>query len=234
MNNWYEISDIESLDTPALVVFPDRVKHNIQTAINRVGHPSRLRPHIKTNKSPEAIQLMLDAGITQFKCATIAEAELLGLCNAPDTLLAYQPQGPKLQRFIDVIKKYPHTLYSCLTDNIKVAAEQATSFAAAGLTVPVYIDLNIGMNRTGIVPGSAAIELYQFISTAKGMFAAGLHAYDGHLRSSDINERTKECNKEFKAVEEMTETLNKQGFTVPTIIAGGSPAFPIHAKRKNV
>lgn len=234
MNNWYEIADIKNLDTPALVVYPDRVKHNIQTAINMVGDTRRLRPHVKTNKSAEAIRLMLDAGITQFKCATIAEAELLGICKAPDVLLAYQPQGPKLNRFIEVILKYPGTLYSCLTDNLLIASEQSNAFEEAGLTVPVYIDLNIGMNRTGISPGYAAVELYQFISTARGLKAAGLHAYDGNLRNSDIIERTKECNEAFKAVEELADTLRQKGFTVPTIIAGGSPAFPIHAKRKNV
>ena len=177
---------------------------------------------------------MLDAGITQFKCATIAEAELLGMCKAPDVVLAYQPQGPKLHRFIEVIMKYPETLYSCLTDNKMIASEQANAFDESGLTVPVYIDLNIGMNRTGIAPGEAAIELYQFISKAKGLKAGGLHAYDGHLRSSDINERTNECNEAFKAVEELANTLKQKGFNIPTIIAGGSPAFPIHAKRKNV
>jgi hypothetical protein len=105
MSPWYEITDIKNLDTPVLVVFPERVKHNIQTAINMVGDIKRLRPHVKTNKSAEAIMLMLEAGITQFKCATIAEAELLGMCNAPDVVLAYQPLGPKLDRFIEVIKK---------------------------------------------------------------------------------------------------------------------------------
>ena len=234
MSPWYEITDIKNLDTPVLVVYPERVKHNIQTAINMVGDIKRLRPHVKTNKSAEAIMLMLEAGITQFKCATIAEAELLGMCNAPDVVLAYQPLGPKLDRFIEVIKKYPRTLYSCLTDNITAVTQQAAAFDKAGLTVPVYIDLNIGMNRTGIAPGAASIELYKKISSLKGVTPAGLHAYDGHLRSSDIKERTKQCDEGFKPVEDMAVALETMGFRVPTIIAGGSPAFPIHANRKNV
>lgn len=232
--SWFQVEDIDKLDTPALIIFPERVKHNIQTAINMVGDVKRLRPHVKTNKSAEAIRLMIDAGITQFKCATIAEAELLGICNAVDVVLAYQPLGPKLSRFIEVIKKYPNTSYSCLTDNIPAVIEQATAFNSADLTVPVYIDLNIGMNRTGIVPGQEAIELYKKINSLDGVSNAGLHAYDGHLRSSDINERTKQCDEGFKPVEEMADALHKLGLKVPVIIAGGSPAFPIHAKRKNV
>ena len=85
---WFEIKNIDELDSPALVVFPDRVKHNIQLAIDMVGDVSRLRPHIKTNKSPDVAKLMLKAGITKYKCATIAEAEMLAQCNGPDVLLA--------------------------------------------------------------------------------------------------------------------------------------------------
>jgi D-threonine aldolase len=234
MNDWYKIDNVDELDTPALVVYPDRVKRNIQTAIDMVGDVNRLRPHVKTNKSAEAIQLMLDAGITKFKCATIAEVELLGITKAKDVVLAYQPQGPKLKRFIKVIKKYPDTLYACLTDCIAIAAQQAKAFAEAGLTVPVYIDLNIGMNRTGIVPGPEALELYRFVATTKGLLPAGLHAYDGHQRNADIKERTRQCNEGFKAVEEMAELLKQEGVSVPVIIAGGSPGFPIHAKREQV
>ena len=234
MNNWYQIENVQELDSPALVIFPERVKQNIQTAINIVRDINRLRPHIKTHKSPDAARLMIKAGITKFKCATIAEAEMLGQCGTKDVVLAYQPLGPKLKRFIDVIKKYPRTAYSCLTDNKDAVKEQSEIFLAAGLTIPVYIDLNIGMNRTGIAPGNEAVDLYKYISGLKGVKINGLHAYDGHLRNADIDARTKECNEGFAPVEKMKEELENSGYPVPVVIAGGSPAFPIHANRKNV
>ncbi len=234
MNEWYYISEIDKLDSPALVVFPERVKANIQRAISMVGDVSRLRPHVKTNKSADATRLMLEAGITKFKCATIAEAEMLGMIKAPDVVLAYQPLGPKLQRFIQLIKKFPSTKYSCLTDNLSAAKEQAQIFSENNLEVPVYIDLNIGMNRTGIIPGKEAIELCQFCSSAKGIKFAGLHAYDGHMRNKDFSLRTKECNEAFAEVEKLKDELSKAGLIVPNIIVGGSPSFPIHAKRENI
>lgn len=234
MNAWYEIEDINKLDSPSLVVFTERVKANVKTAIDMVENVSRLRPHVKTNKSAEATQLMLDAGITKFKCATIAEAEMLGMIEAPDVLLAYQPLGPKLHRFIELIKKFPSTKYSCLTDNIPAAKEQADAFTDVALEVPVYVDLNVGMNRTGIIPGETAVELCKFVSLTKGIKFAGLHAYDGHIRDKDISLRTKECDVTFAQIEKLKEELLKKGITVPNIIAGGSPTFPIHAKRKNI
>jgi D-serine deaminase-like pyridoxal phosphate-dependent protein len=234
MSEWYHIKEIDKLDSPALVVFPERVKANIQTAISMVADVNRLRPHVKTNKSAEATRLLMEAGITKFKCATIAEAEMLGMIGAPDVVLAYQPLGPKLQRFIELIKKFAATKYSCLTDNLSAAKEQAKAFEENNLQVPVYVDLNVGMNRTGIIPGKEAIALCQFCFSAKGIKFAGLHAYDGHIRNKDFLIRTKECNDAFITVEKLKEDLLQIDVFVSNIIVGGSPTFSIHAKRKNV
>ncbi|HET9746336.1 MAG TPA: D-TA family PLP-dependent enzyme [Chitinophagaceae bacterium] len=226
---WYEITNINKLDSPALVVFPDRVKYNIQLAIEMIGDVGRLRPHIKTNKSPAAAKLMLDAGITKFKCATIAEAEMLAQCSAPDVLLAYQPLGPKLQRFVSLVKKYSSTQFSCLTDNIDAANEQAGIFNSNNLDIPVFIDLNVGMNRTGISPDEKAITLAENIKNLKGVTLRGLHAYDGHIRDVDFGEKKRKCDEAFSQVERLNAKLK-----LPTIIMGGSPAFSVHCKRKNI
>jgi D-serine deaminase-like pyridoxal phosphate-dependent protein len=231
---WYTIENIDSLDSPALVIYPERVKLNIQTAISMIGDVNRLRPHVKTNKSPDATRLMINEGIIKFKCATIAEAEMLGICQAKDVLLAYQPIGPKLERFISLIKKYPATNFSCLVDDLTIAKKLSDRFTASGIVVPVYIDLNTGMDRTGISPGGQAIELYSFLSSAPGIQPAGLHAYDGHIRDADLVQRTIRCNAAFDLVEKLKADLEKKGFKVASIIAGGSPTFPIHAKRKDI
>lgn len=227
--SWFEIKNINELDSPALVVFPERVKHNIQLAIDMIGDVNRLRPHIKTNKSPETARLMLDAGITKFKCATIAEAEMLAQCNTPDVLLAYQPLGPKLERFVSLVKKYPQTKFSCLTDNIKAVDEQAATFNSADLTVPVFIDLNVGMNRTGISADERAIELAHHIRQLQGVTLVGLHAYDGHIRDVDFEMKKQKCDEAFAAVEKLNEKLK-----LPSIVMGGSPAFSVHCKRKDI
>ncbi|MDQ4140880.1 MAG: D-TA family PLP-dependent enzyme, partial [Bacteroidota bacterium] len=73
---WYTITNIDSIDTPALIVFPERVKQNIQLVTSMVKGVESLRPHVKTHKMAEVTDLMLRAGFTKFKCATIAEAEM--------------------------------------------------------------------------------------------------------------------------------------------------------------
>lgn len=192
-STWYKIANIEQLDSPALVVYPERVKENIRLAVEMVGDPARLRPHIKTHKSPETTRLMLDAGIRNFKCATIAEAEMLALAGAKDVLLAYQPIGPKVDRFAKLIQKYKDTHFACLIDNPAAASAMAPIFAAEGLEVPVWLDLNVGMDRTGIAPGPGAAQLYKEALGLTGIRPVGLHAYDGHIRDSDLTERTRKC-----------------------------------------
>jgi D-serine deaminase-like pyridoxal phosphate-dependent protein len=228
--NWYQIQNIDELDSPALVIYPERVKENIQTLKGMIDDPQRLRPHVKTHKTKEATQLMLAAGINKFKCATIAEADMLAMCGAPDVLLAYQPVGPKLKRFVQLTQQYPHTQFACLTDNIASAQAIANAFTTAGATITIYIDLNVGQNRTGIAPGEKAVALYTWCTQANGLSIAGLHAYDGHTRGTYV-ERKATSDEAFARAETMQKTLQSMGFSNIKIIAGGSPSFPIHAKR---
>lgn len=230
---WYTIADIDQLDSPALVIFPQRVKANIQRLVDMTGDVTRLRPHIKTHKTREATDLMLAAGITKFKCATIAEAEMLGQCDAPDVLLAYQPTGPKLIRFIELILKYRNTHYTCLVDNIDAAREISRLPASAGKSLRIYLDINVGQNRTGIAPENA-LALYEFCAKTNGLTVTGLHAYDGHIRDKDLAERTKHCDAAFARVESLKKEIVGKGYPEPVIIAGGSPTFSIHCKRKEV
>lgn len=231
---WYVINDINQLDTPALVVYPDRVKYNIALVESMIDDVSRLRPHVKTYKNMEVTRLMLDAGITKFKCATIAEAEMLGMGKAPDVLLAYQPVVPKLERFVKLILTYRDTKYACLVDNIHTATEISAIALQNNIVIPVYIDLNVGMNRTGIVPGDDARLLYMECARLPGITPVGLHAYDGHIHDEDLVVRTQKCNACFEPVAKLQAELSEKGYPEPVIVAGGSPAFPIHAKRKDI
>jgi D-serine deaminase-like pyridoxal phosphate-dependent protein len=232
--DWFTIDDIDQLDSPALVVYPDNVKYNIDVAVTMVGDVSRLRPHIKTHKSKEPVLLQMEAGINKFKCATIAEAEVLGMCEAADVLLAYQPIGPKLKRFISLIGKYPSTKYSCLVDNIAAAEAISVEALAKGLQILVYIDLNVGMNRTGIVPGEKAVELYLTANNLKGIRPVGLHAYDGHIHEPELDVRTMKSEAILANVLKLQADIEKAGAAKPLIIAGGSPTFPFYADQEGL
>eukprot|EP01035_Chromulina_nebulosa_P009983 gene9983-13453_t len=224
---WYKIEDAQLLDSPCLVVYPERVQQNIRLLVRMIDDVSRLRPHVKTCKAIEPVKMMMAAGINKFKCATISEAEMLGIAGANDALLAYQPVGPKIIRFIELIRKYPNTKYSCLIDNLEVAKSLSVAALDAALNVPVYIDLNVGMNRTGIVPGEKAYRLYIDASVLNNIEVKGFHAYDGHIHDVDIQVRTEKTNEAFALVESLLQQVKAANFQ-PILIAGGSPTFPIH------
>lgn len=232
--SWYGIKQTESIDTPALVVYPERVKTNIQTALDMVKDPSRLRPHVKTHKTIEVTQMMIEAGIFQFKCATIAEAEMLAMAGAQDVLLAYQPVGPKILRLINLIHHYPQVRFSCLIDHPESAAKIAEMAQSHQIHLPVYLDLNLGTNRTGIVPGKEAEDLYEHANGMEGISVKGFHIYDGHLRQKDLLERKSACDQAYLEVEKMIEQLLALGLPEPVVIAGGSTTFPIHLQREKV
>lgn len=232
MEEWFKILNAEALDTPALVVYPARVRRNLAQLTASIDDVARLRPHIKTHKTPAAVRLTLSAGITKFKCATIAEAELLGECQVPDVLLAYQPVGPKAQRFIALVACYPATRFACLVDHPAAATQLSALAAAVGRTVRVFIDLNVGMNRSGIAP-AAAFDLYHQCAALPHVEVIGLHAYDGHIHDEDLAVRTARCHAAFAPVKELAGQLRAAGLA-PVIVAGGTPTYPVHAARPGV
>lgn len=232
-SDWYSLSNLDQLDTPALVVYPDRVRVNIRILKTFVSDVSRLRPHIKTSKSFEVASMLMQEGITQFKCATIAEAEMLAQAGATDVLLAYQPMGPKVLRLLNLVSTYSATSFACLVDNLSSANYLNTIFHQAGRTIRVYIDLNVGMNRTGIVT-EHALALFKQLQVLPAIQFCGLHAYDGHLRDTDLQLRTKRCDEAFETVEKLEKDIASITGEKCEIIAGGTPTFPIHAKRKDV
>ena len=232
--HWYNIKYVEALDTPALVVYPSRVKQNIDMVKYAIDDVYRLRPHVKTHKSADVTQLMLDAGITKFKCATIAEAEMLAISKAPDVLFAYQPFGPKLERLMQLIITYPQTKFSCLVDNNLSADAISMAGTKNKKALNVFIDLNVGMNRTGIKPGNDAISLYKYCDSLPGIEPVGLHAYDGHIHDADLETRLKKSNAADELLSNMYNKLVQSGYKDLNVVAGGTPTFEINASRKDI
>lgn len=233
-SHWYPIQNIGETDTPAFVVYKERIIDNIDSLVKVVRHPEWVRPHVKTHKMAEVTMLMMQAGIWKFKCSTIAEAEMLGEVGAHDVLLAYQPVGPKIRRLLQLAQKYPFTHYSCIVDNKASAAAISEVFDEAKMLIYVYLDLNVGMNRTGIRPGMEAFELYNFCKSLPTIYPTGLHVYDGHLRDPDSKLRKQQSEDCFKPVMALAKGIEAAGNPKPHIIAGGSPTFMIHAQRKGV
>ena len=117
MTTWYEIANASSIASPTVLLYPERIQHNLQRMIELTGDVSRLRPHVKTHKLAPIIAMKRAAGIHKFKVSTIAEAEMTAEAQGEDILLAHQPSGPGIARFIALMQRYPATRWATLVDD---------------------------------------------------------------------------------------------------------------------
>lgn len=234
MLNWYQLADVSSIDSPTLLLYPDRIKRNIQLLKNMVdGKCERLRPHVKTNKMVEVCKMMIDEGITQFKCSTIAEAEMLGISGATDVLLSYQPVANKISRWTQLILSYPNTHFSCLVDNKKSVEELGIYAESKNIKLSVYLDMDVGMGRTGAALSEVS-ELNASILFQKMLVLEGLHGYDGHISSPDLSIRQQESDQSYKSLKAAYHALAESAEAPLKMVIGGSPSFSFHRHRSDV
>lgn len=229
MNDWFHLQDEAAIPSPALLLFRDRIEHNLRLMIQIAGSPSRLRPHVKTHKLGQLVTRQIELGITKFKASTIAETEMCAAVGAPDVLLAFPQAGPNITRLCELARKFPKTAFSVVADDPSAVRALSAAALAAGVKLGVFMDLDCGMHRTGITPGDRAVELYRLISQSPALRAAGLHAYDGHIHEAAPAERRAICEEAFAPVLALRARLEGMGLPVPVLVAGGTPTFPIHA-----
>jgi D-serine deaminase-like pyridoxal phosphate-dependent protein len=234
MENWFEVENTDCIDSPALLIYPDRVTDNIRQLKKMVaGDTSRLRPHAKTHKMVEVSKMLIEEGIDQFKCSTIAEAEMLAMSNAKDVLLAYQPVGPKLQRWVKLIQEYPNTHFACIVDHpssIKNLAELAKELS---IELYIYFDINVGMGRTGASQNQID-GLWESLQNYPNLHLEGVHGYDGHIHDPDLKIREKESDACYKILKEVFDKLQVRSKNTLKMVIGGSPSFTTHSNRKDV
>jgi D-serine deaminase-like pyridoxal phosphate-dependent protein len=229
MDPQYTIDDPSALLSPSLIIYRELVRRNLEQMVAMARGADRVRPHAKTHKMAAIIRMECELGIRKHKVATIAEAEMAATAGAPDVLLAYPLVGPNVGRFVQLARHYPDTTFRAVVDNPDAA--RALSLAASRLErpIPVLVDLEVGMGRTGIDPGDPAARLYESLDHLPGLTPDGLHAYDGHVHDTDLELRRKTVRQDQELTLSLRDRLLRQGLPVPRVVMGGTPSFPIHA-----
>lgn len=227
-----KVCSTENIITPGLIVIPENIKKNIKKMISIAGSSERLWPHVKTHKLTEIIEFQKEYGINKFKCATICEAEMLAVTGVEEILLAIQPTELNLIHFIKLKILYPKIKFSTIVDNFDSLRLMGRLSHKNNINLSLWLDINNGMNRTGIDNLSDAITLIKNINSNKNLIFEGLHVYDGHIRNPDFKKRKKECDKAFEFVSEIINNSERIGIKVHNLITGGSPTFNIHSMRK--
>jgi D-serine deaminase-like pyridoxal phosphate-dependent protein len=230
----YRLADEADVFSPSLIFYPELIRKNVARVVELAGSPDRLRPHVKTHKTREITKLQLDAGVTKHKCATIAEAEVLADTGAPDVLIAYSLYGPNLRRLAALARKYPGTKFSALIDHPAGPEGRARAAADAGRPIGFFLDLDVGLHRSGIAVGDAAVSLYEAAANRPGLTPEGLHAYDGHNNMEPRADRDAAVRAALAPVLELRAELQRRGLPAPRVVAGGTPTFPVYAAVRDV
>lgn len=211
----------EQLLSPALVIWMDAVRQNIATVIAHCGAADRWRPHVKTTKIPQVWNELLNAGVRRFKTATTRETEVL--CStldqahmAGDVLLAQPLVGPSLRRLAQISRAHPD-------QRLSVLIEDPERLAHVPDGVSVFVDINSGMDRTGI-PLSQSQDIVELCRSA-GARLAGLHFYDGHLHGADLRQREANIHEGYDQLMALLAEIKLAGCVVNEVITAGTPAF---------
>ena len=218
----FRLGEAARVLTPALLIDRGRVRHNIATTLQLLGgDANRWRPHVKTAKLGYVMHMLVSAGAPQFKCATSLELSVACQAGAQDVLVAYPLIGANAARVRQIAGEHPDVAISVLVENESHVAEWL------GTSVSVFIDVNPGMNRTGVPEDSteAILSLCQSI-VSSGLRFRGLHYYDGHLSKYGIAERCTHAHRGYERLMHIVDALAAHRIQVAEVITAGTPAFP--------
>jgi D-serine deaminase-like pyridoxal phosphate-dependent protein len=215
-----------------LIYYKDIILDNTKRIIEMAGGPLMLWPHVKSHKTDKLIYMQIELGITRFKCATIAEAEMTAGADAKHIILAYPLIGPNISRYLQLVKNYMQIVFYAVGDNFDQLSLLAAEANKSNMNLNVLIDVDIGMHRTG-VPLDLLESLYERCQSLKGISLKGLHCYDGHCNDSDFNRRKAMVDEIDKKVLLAQESICKKGFECELLVMGGTPNFPCRTGKKN-
>ena len=218
----YRVPDVEDVLTPALVVYPENIDWNIGRMLELLGgNANRWRVHVKTAKLDYTLRVLMDRGIRNFKCATTLE--LLEACRngAADVLIAYPVVVANARRVREIAAEFPDVRISVLAEN----EEQVRQWR--GTAVGVFLDINPGMNRTGIEQShrQQVVGLVRAIRDA-GLEFGGLHYYDGQYGGVEEPDRSTATHAGYNQLIEIVNEIERSGVTVPEVITAGTPTLP--------
>ena len=224
----YRLEDPSEIPSPTLLIFREIARRNVARMIELAGDPDRLRPHVKTHKMPDLIRLVESFGIRKHKCATLAEAEMVARAGGRDVLLAYPLVGPNVIRLRRLVDRYPAATFRAIVDEPGPARRLSEAFEGRSNPVPVLVDLDVGMGRTGVAPEKAE-ALARTVASLPGLKLDGIQAYDGHLRDPDPIARAESARPGVELASKLRDRLESGGLGPLRLVLGGTPTFPAHA-----
>jgi D-serine deaminase-like pyridoxal phosphate-dependent protein len=215
-----------ALDTPALLVDLDVMAGNIDRIARTCReHGVRWRPHTKGQKTPEIIRMELAAGARGITCAKVGEAEAMVGAGIGDILIANEIVGElKVRRLVELLARADITV---AIDNRLSVAELGDAAAARGRRLGIVIEVDIGMHRAGVQPGSAVVELANAAAGHPGLAFRGVMGWESQaVTIADAQAKEKVVVEAVAQLTASAAACSKAGHRIEIVSCGGTGTFP--------
>src|SRR5262245_39196231 len=156
------------IDTPALVVDLDAYEHNLDLmAASLQGTSVRLRGHAKTHKCPTVALHQIARGAVGSCCQKVSEAEAMVAGGVRKVLVSNEVVDPrKIERLVNLAREAEVSV--CVDDPRNVEDLDAAA-RAAGVRLPVLVEIDVGNLRCGVPPGEPAVALARHVAAQRGL-----------------------------------------------------------------
>jgi len=215
------------LDTPVLCLDRQRFERNIRVMLETVHAGGKAwRPHAKGHKTPAIAWREIGEGAAGITCAKVGEAEVFAAAGIHNILIANVIAGERKAERLAALCRWSSPIICC--DHYAQAEPIAASCRRLGVTCRVLVDINIGMNRTGIRPGTDALELGQAIDKLDGLELIGIMGYEGHLlKVADPGEKLRQIREAIGILELSRDSFQNSGLRCDIVSAGGTGSVAI-------
>ena len=222
------------LVTPALILDLDVARRNIQFMARRLsGMKAKLRPHVKVQKSAELARLQIEAGAIGVCTATVWEAIVMIQSGIEDVLIANQVGGKEKIKALAAAAK--NGRMSVAVDDVQNARDLSDAARAAGSSLEVLIEVDVGMGRGGVRSSEEGASLAQHISKLPGLKLRGVQGYEGHcMLEPDRAVRIKKARAAMDYLGSVIDQLAEAGFACEVVSAGGTGTYDITGNNPRV
>lgn len=214
------------IDTPALLIDLDALDRNIHRLRDFCqAHGAHWRPHAKSYKSSWLARRVVEAGAIGVTCAKLGEAELYAAAGIHDLLITCPLVGPhKTARLVALAKRAQPI---AVVDHPQQVTAISQAAQAAGVSIRLLIEIDIGMQRCGVAPGVPAVELARFIEQSPHVQLAGIMGWEGHLLTlTDLEEKRTKVASALEQLQATRTALLTANLPCDIVSAGGSGSFP--------